>query len=56
MQDKDKILIYLHYWFITLFDFWLMVYEQGSEVIVMLSSEIESQDTKVSINRGQKSL
>ena len=40
----------------TLFDFWLMVYEQGSEVIVMLSSEIESQDTKVSINRGQRSL
>ncbi|CAC5365468.1 PTPN23 [Mytilus coruscus] len=30
----------------TMFDFWLMVYEQGSEVIVMLSSEVENKDTK----------
>ena len=26
---------------VTLTDFWVMVYEQGSEVIVMLSSETE---------------
>ncbi|VDI37117.1 tyrosine-protein phosphatase non-receptor type 23, partial [Mytilus galloprovincialis] len=32
----------------TMFDFWLMVYEQGSEVIVMLSSEVENKDTKES--------
>ncbi|XP_063417338.1 tyrosine-protein phosphatase non-receptor type 23-like [Mytilus trossulus] len=30
----------------TMFDFWLIVYEQGSEVIVMLSSETENKDTK----------
>lgn len=34
---------------VTLTDFWVMVYEQGSEVIVMLSSETEQGKVSVGV-------